>query len=640
MFINLRMNDDEEENTKAKKASRKRPDRKEKLAQRKEQNETVVKCCLEGKLNQRDPETLTKIKNEIEKRVLACSRRTVRASISLNYMIKEAFDGKTNVQEASVPEFWDQTFIRQLMVGVERANDVKPDIKAFFERHPNMVGKEKRSTSDKNIYTAAAIKYLTNVKNHLVLNFMNVLKKYLYNLSGLNKDEAILALFRINGWEEAKIKPKPKPKKKTKKKDDLKEQPPIVINEHKVSAIVKLIRNILGMEEKDKLHKLWFKKEENIPYMVKLFMFVARELEVQKPEKVKSFDIVPICKIKTHFITLDTVGLYGIMRDINYVNEKCREENFRTLKKEHWETFLNFGRVQGRNKTFTGTIDTDGISVCIHFTRPKNQIEIENEDYSLEGKRVLGCDPGRTVILQMVEELPDGTFKSYRLTRSQYYQESGIFQARKRTENWTKTILQDLEALSKASSKGASLQAFQTYLEAIEKHQEALWTEYTKQKWRHQRMRLYGGKKRAFAKFLNKLESPDKNVETIIAFGSAKFAPGGKGELSVPTSRAFKECSYRFRIRLTCEFRSTRVYYKDHSLLEKVGKYDKDKKLVAVRGLLWSSSSNVNKFVNRDLNASINILKCAILPERPTIFKRGKSIQKLPEQRIAKIIKE
>jgi hypothetical protein len=375
--------------------------------------------------------------------------------------------------------------------------------------------------------------------------------------------------------------------------------------------------------------------------MVKLFVFVARELEVQKPEKVKLFDIVPICKIKTHFITLDTVGLYGIMRDINYVDKECKEKDFSALKNDHWKAFLKFEKVQGRSKTFTGTIDTDGISVCIHFTRPKNQIESATEEHSLEGKRVLGCDPGRTVILQMVEELPDGTFKSYRLTRSQYYQESGIFQARKRTENWTKPILQDLEALSKASSKGASLQAFNAYLEAIDKHQEALWSEYTKQKWRDQRMRLYGGKKRAFAKFLNKLESPDRNVETIIAFGSAKFAPGGKGELSVPTTRAFKECSYRFKIRLTCEFRSTRVYYKDHSLLEKVGKYNKDnKKLVAVRGLLWSDSSNVNKFVNRDLNASINILMCAILPERPSIFQRGKSIQRLPEQRIAKIIKE
>jgi hypothetical protein len=26
--------------------------------------------------------------------------------------------------------------------------------------------------------------------------------------------------------------------------------------------------------------------------------------------------------------------------------------------------------------------------------------------------------------------------------------------------------------------------------------------------------------------------------------GAAKFAPGGKGEMAVPTSRAFKECSY------------------------------------------------------------------------------------------------
>ena len=42
---------------------------------------------------------------------------------------------------------------------------------------------------------------------------------------------------------------------------------------------------------------------------------------------------------------------------------------------------------------------------------------------------LLGLDPGRTNIYFVVEELADGTFKFYKLTRAQYYQESGINQA-------------------------------------------------------------------------------------------------------------------------------------------------------------------------------------------------------------------
>ena len=45
-------------------------------------------------------------------------------------------------------------------------------------------------------------------------------------------------------------------------------------------------------------------------------------------------------------------------------------------------------------------------------------------------------------------------------------------------------------------------------------------------------MRLYGGKKRVFAKFFNGLVS--KGKKTVVAYGAAKFAPGGKGEMAVP----------------------------------------------------------------------------------------------------------
>ena len=54
----------------------------------------------------------------------------------------------------------------------------------------------------------------------------------------------------------------------------------------------------------------------------------------------------------------------------------------------------------------------------------------------------------------------------------------------------------------------------------------------------------YGGKKRVFANFFNKIKNGgDTSRRVVIAYGSAKFAPGGRNELSVPTTRAFKDCS-------------------------------------------------------------------------------------------------
>ena len=158
----------------------------------------------------------------------------------------------------------------------------------------------------------------------------------------------------------------------------------------------------------------------------------------------------------------------------------------------------------------------------------------------------------------------------------------------------------------------------------------------TKKRWANQRLRLYGGKKRTFANFFNKLEV--KGKKTCIAYGSAKFASGGKGEISVPTSGAFKECSNRFKTYVTSEFRSTRIYNVDkESILRAVESKKPGKK---VRGLLWYESTieNESKYINRDLNAAINILHCFTLPERPPMLCRCD--EALPKIVVGKLIKK
>jgi transposase len=222
----------------------------------------------------------------------------------------------------------------------------------------------------------------------------------------------------------------------------------------------------------------------------------------------------------------------------------------------------------------------------------------------------------------MALERPDGTVQNWKLTRGQYYAESGIVKARGQSETWQRPVRKLLDRLSEVSSKGMAVKAHTQYLEVLLETYDDLWKEYLKPRWANQRLRLYGGKKRVFATFLNKVEreaTTEGHKRVVVAYGAAKFAPGGRGELSVPTSRAFKECTQRFRVVLVDEFRTTMVYAGDDSVLKQV--WSKDKGAV-VRGLMWCDSTNNSKFVNRDLNAALNIRRCLVLPTRPAILCR------------------
>ena len=99
------------------------------------------------------------------------------------------------------------------------------------------------------------------------------------------------------------------------------------------------------------------------------------------------------------------------------------------------------------------------------------------------------------------------------------------------------------------------------------------------------------------------------------------------GEISVPTSTFYREVSSHCTTKLTSEFRTTITYYKDDSILQKV--VDKKDHKRSVRGLLWCNSPINNAkgifrphFVNRDKNAALNILRCAIDSERPLSLTR------------------
>lgn len=591
----------------------KRPDRVEKLKKRFTHQESVVKSCL-LKYIQGDDEQKQKVKQAIKDRVMSYSQRVNMASLILLGILKELFNGVEDILTVELPDFTDQTFIRQLLLGIKDATKPFLIIKSYQERFPQLFRDIQRFKTDRNIFTAGAIKYGTNLKNSLWVNFPSRVKTFVKRFQELEKltdDERVMMWYQIMGWDSSRL--------------DVGNIFPMrecvwrAVTEH---------RRILGVET---VTKEWIEHKDNYSTLLKYNVLLNRYYQEQN---LSTFNIIPVCTVRSHFITIDSTSLHGVMKDAELID--CGEKEFLSLKDEHWKSLLQLDRLRGAVSEFTGTIETDGVALCTHFQKPKppKQDGKKKKDtftYSEKLHRVVGVDTGRVNIFYAAEILDDGTIKKYILSRNQYYTRIGAFRSRGLTQGWNNGIQDNLVALSGASTKGVDLVKHQEFLNTYLAHYDILWEEYTKERWSRNRLSLYAGKQRVWDEVFNEMiQSGNPNKQLVISYGASKFSPTGPGELSVPTSQVYKETVKRFKqnVLLTDEYRSTKVYYRDNSILQSVKSRQRSRVL---RGLLWcrSTTNNRHHFVDRDLNAALNIRRC-LMGERPDIMTRSPNHRRLP----------
>jgi hypothetical protein len=592
--------------------SGKREDVAKKKKDRLEKDQTVIKCYLSSLVVSQDDKR--DIINAIKQRVIAYSKRQVIASIGLNLLIKERFNNVSleDIKNVEFPDILNTTFIRQLLLGVKGAEQPFQEVNDLHERYPKLLEKineHPRYTGDSNIYSAGAKKYSTNVWNHFWTN----IKKRVYTFIDeyINDDSKHAVLFYLMNWKMSR---------------DMQEK--VQTLTPKVIELMKLQKEILGDEP---VTDVWRKNKNNFPRLLRYNILVS------KITSGKKFNIVPLSTIKNHYITIDNLVLHGILKDTKVVS--CSFEDFKTIRDDLWKSVFDFDKLANKKLSFTFNIETDGLAASVHFQQPKRKLKLSpiHKEHNTSGVDVWACDPGRTNIFYMVKKIEDNSYTSLRLTRNQYYKESGIVRAKKKSERWQSHNDIKKADLSSYSPKGVDLKEFRLFLSNYLRHWEVLWKEYSSDKWSLQRMRLFGGKKRVFANFFNTIESKSPNKKIVVCYGSSKFNPTARNEVAVPTSRAYKECTFRFPTSPVDEFRTSKVSCEDNeTILQRVVRVDTGK---TVRGLLWYSSTieSKNKFVNRDRNAAINILNCFTLPIRPSMLCRSRNNTRIV-QRVGRTI--
>ena len=567
---------------------RTRPDRAAKLQADKLLSKTTTKsalrCYVRGAKN-----VVDKVVHAINSRVIAASKQVVEGSIALNGIVRERasqFDD-ASLCNVDFDDVFQQTFIRQLLVGTSEAVQPILEIRRFHELVPALNPLPERHADDRNVYSDAARGYLANLKTALRTSLDERIRKFCEVFARhykLRDCERVYMLYAINGWTFVPRANWPAGAFPMRRE---------------VFEAIELHRRTLGLSpESPRISKQWLKADASQSGMLRYNVLLNRFYE---SIDAKLFSIVPVCHVKRHFIALDTWSLFGVLKEAGLAGGSAQD--FYAMRDEQWRSVFKIEQLQGQNCSFAHSIETDGIALCVHFDRPRRALSssLHADNFVVaEGDVVVGCDPGRVNIYFMVVTMPDNTLKTFVLTRRQYYSESGIRDVIKQSNLWNNGISDVLSAMSTVSIKGVDVNAFLDYVDAYRTHRDAMWDEYLRPRWARQRLTVYGGKQRVFARFFNKMKEaldtayPGKRI--VIAYGAAKFASGGPNEVSVPTSRAYKECAVRFFTVGTPEFRSTKVDVVNNTTLQKVAVKGSR---YALRGVLWSVSRH--RFVSRVL---------------------------------------
>ncbi|KAJ9529103.1 hypothetical protein QJQ45_007767 [Haematococcus lacustris] len=246
----------------------------------------------------------------------------------------------------------------------------------------------------------------------------------------------------------------------------------------------------------------------------------------------------------------------------------------------HWARWFNTNKLRNKEFAFERLVDTDGVSVCVHYTRPlpptpapppaasssstssrpsaaaaaahavglpqigRGIAEMREFVFDPDTQIGVGIDPGVTQAVSAASgvwdpatgQLKADQLRRWKLTKGQVKHGSGLNNARRDTERWLAPIKPHLQHLAAASSAGTSLEAKLKHITVTLATWDAVWEVYLDPKWARQRLRLYGAQDRALEQFFKKLEEDMAEVymkrhghakQLVVFFGAATIGTGG-----------------------------------------------------------------------------------------------------------------
>ncbi|KAJ9505565.1 hypothetical protein QJQ45_009753 [Haematococcus lacustris] len=239
------------------------------------------------------------------------------------------------------------------------------------------------------------------------------------------------------------------------------------------------------------------------------------------------FTLTPMARVGVHFIKVDSRVLHGVCRQLGLTKEPRAAFTSEPALSHHWARWFNTNKLRNKEFQFERLVDTDGVSVCVHYTRPLPPPPAPPPAASSTSSRpsaaaaaahAVGLPHIGRGIAEMREfvfdtdtqigqtgQLKADQLRRWKLTKGEVKHGSGPNNARRNTERWLAPIKPHLQHLAAASSAGTSLEANLKHITVTLATWDAVWEVYLDPKWARQRLRLYGAQDRALEQFFNKV---------------------------------------------------------------------------------------------------------------------------------------
>ncbi|KAJ9516281.1 hypothetical protein QJQ45_001120 [Haematococcus lacustris] len=254
------------------------------------------------------------------------------------------------------------------------------------------------------------------------------------------------------------------------------------------------------------------------------------------------FTLTPMARVGVHFIKVDSRVLHGVCRQLGLTKETRAAFTSEPALSHHWARWFNANKLRNKEFAFERLVDTDGVSVCVHYTRPlppppappppaASSSSTSSRPSAAAAAHAVGLPHIGRGIAEMREFVFDPD------TQIGVGIDPGVTQAvSSASGRWLAPIKPHLQHLAAASSAGTSLEANLKHITVTLATWDAVWEVYLDPKWARQRLRLYGVQDRALEQFFNKLEEDMAELsmkrhgcakQLVVFFGAATIGTGG-----------------------------------------------------------------------------------------------------------------